>query len=79
MKRASYREAVQWIADNDEPEDRDVEAIAGYVSTLLIADLFDVEPERIARDVAKYRARKPPREPAAQDWFAVEVAARRPK
>jgi len=55
MKRASYREAVRWIADNDEPSDLEEQAIAHYVTTLLIADIFAVEPEKVAKDVAKQR------------------------
>jgi hypothetical protein len=61
MKRASYREGVRWIAANDNagqdrPGDDDVEDIvSGYVSTLMLADLFDVEPERVARDVMRER------------------------
>lgn len=58
MKRPSYRHAVQWIGDNDEPEDTDTESIAGYISTLLAADLFDVDPSRVANDVRKYRFKR---------------------
>lgn len=57
MKRASYREAVQWIAVNDEPTDRDPEDIAYYISTVLISDIFGVTPERVARDVVRARER----------------------
>lgn len=61
MKRASYREAVHWIAVNDDGADgadRTNEAsIAGYVTTLLIADIFGVEPERVARDVVRVRCK----------------------
>jgi hypothetical protein len=58
MKRASFRYGVAWIALNDEagsPDALDQSAIAGYVSTLLLADLFDVEPEHVARCVVRYR------------------------
>lgn len=58
MKRASYREAVRWIAVNDEPTDTDSDSIAGYISTLLIADIFDVEPSKVANDVLRERNRK---------------------
>ena len=41
MKRASYRQGVFWIAANDNSGSRDTLAdVAGYVSTLLLADLF---------------------------------------
>lgn len=49
MKRASYRHAVELIAMNDDPAERDVEAVAAQISTSLVADLFGVERERVAR------------------------------
>ena len=55
MKRASYREGVYWIARNDEPTEGDAATIAGLISTLLLADLFHVDPERVARDVLRER------------------------
>lgn len=58
MKRASYRQGVEYIAlnDNDGGSDRlEVDSIAGYISTVLLADLFDVLPERVARDIIRYR------------------------
>lgn len=56
MKRASYREAVAWIAYNDSPgDDDDLEAVSGYVTTLLVADLFGVDAAKVARDVMKVR------------------------
>jgi hypothetical protein len=55
MKRASYREAVAWIADNDEPGDHEVASIAGYISTLLVADLFRLPPVRVAADILRKR------------------------
>jgi hypothetical protein len=59
MKRASYREACEWIAANDNAGNGDdEEAVAGYVSTLLVADLFGVEPGRVGRDVMRRRKRQ---------------------
>lgn len=55
MKRASYREGVTWIALNDEPLDMDPDSIAGYISTILLADLFGVEAARVAKDVLRRR------------------------
>jgi len=58
MKRASYREAVEWIALNDDngaPDAREADAVAGLISTILVAHLFGVERERVARDVVRYR------------------------
>lgn len=57
MKHASYRFGVEWIAQNDAPGDGDdAEALAGYISVLLLADLFGVEPAKVASDVLKRRA-----------------------
>lgn len=57
-KRASYREGVAWIAYEDNlGDDEGVEELAGYISVLLLADLFGVSGEKVARDV--YRKRHP--------------------
>jgi hypothetical protein len=61
MKRASYRDAISWIACNDDADGSDVlnfETVHGYTSVGLIADLFGVEQERVARDVVRYRNNK---------------------
>jgi len=60
VKRASYRIGVAWIAQNDEPLDRDPESIAEYISTQLLADLFGVEPARVAADVLRARQKEAP-------------------
>jgi hypothetical protein len=55
MKRASYRHAVEYIANNDEPSILDAEAMTYYATVQLVAEVFDVAPERVARDVVKRR------------------------
>jgi hypothetical protein len=61
MKRPGYHAGVAWIATNDEsgndgPDNPDAEAnVAAYISTALLADLFGVECERVARDVMRVR------------------------
>jgi hypothetical protein len=58
MKRASYREAVEWIALNDSLGDAAVDTrdtIAGFISVCIIADIFDVSRGRVADDVMRYR------------------------
>jgi hypothetical protein len=55
MKRASYRFGVGWIALNDETAETDVEEIKGQVSVLLLADLFEVEPAKVAADIVDFR------------------------
>lgn len=58
MKRASYREAVAWIALNESPGDgADEGAIGSYMTTHLVADLFGTSDSRVAEDVARYRKR----------------------
>jgi hypothetical protein len=52
MKRASYKQAVQWITDNDSAGDNDpVDELAGLISVLLVADIFAVDARKVARDV----------------------------
>ncbi len=58
MKRASYREAVRWIAENDEPNTTDYMDIAQYVSTLLVADLFGKDPYEVGHAIATLRVRE---------------------
>ena len=61
-KRASYRHGVQWIADEDEAgsdDARNMEEVAGYVSTLLLADLFGKPPAEVASEIVRYRMENP--------------------
>jgi hypothetical protein len=55
MRRASYRAGVRWIAENDEPDSMEPGDVSYFVSSLLLADLFEVEPERVGRDVVRQR------------------------
>jgi hypothetical protein len=58
MKRASYKEAVAWIALNDSAGDDDAldcEAVSWYVSSVLVADIFDVPSEKVGKDIVAYR------------------------
>lgn len=57
-KRASYRHGVSWIALNDEPVEMDPQEIASLISVLLLADLFEVEPLKVAQDIVKIRIRE---------------------
>jgi hypothetical protein len=67
--RASYRRAVEWIAANDNAGDNeDVDALSGYLSVLLVADLFDkFDSETVARDVYRERQRRAARAGKAGD------------
>lgn len=58
MKRASYRHGIAWIAENESAGSADalIPGVVAYlVPSLLLADLFDVKPERVGEDVVKYR------------------------
>lgn len=55
MKRASYREGVQIIAFNDEPTCMNEEEVFGMVTVMMLAALFCVPQERVARDVVRLR------------------------
>lgn len=50
--------AVEWIARNDEPTDTNLESIKGYISTGLVADLFNKLPLRVAEDIKLIREGK---------------------
>lgn len=59
MKRASYRQAVELIALNDEPECMNADDVSGLASVVIIADLFGIEPARLAADVVRFREKNP--------------------
>ena len=52
---ASIKEAIRWIADNDESGELDIEVIETLISVLLVADLFGKTPTEIATRVVKVR------------------------
>jgi len=58
MKRASYREAVRWIAGNDnDGNGDDLTTVSEYISTALVADVFGTDVDRVAADVMRERAK----------------------
>lgn len=57
MKRANYREGIDIIAMNDDPMEMDVEAVSESITVMLLAELFGVERERVARDVVRHRTK----------------------
>jgi len=62
VRRASYRAGVAWIAMNDDsgsPDAKVETVVASYISTSLLADLFEVPAGRVAADVVRYRQRSP--------------------
>lgn len=62
MKRASYREAVAWVAMNDSGGSHDAlnpEIVAELITACLVADIFEVEPIRVGQDVVRFRKKQP--------------------
>lgn len=57
MKRASYRDAVDFIAMNDESAEMDPEEVIRLASVLLVSEIFAVSRERVTRDVIRLRAK----------------------
>jgi hypothetical protein len=59
VKRASYREACTWVAQNDSAfegaEAFNAHQVGHLISCLLVADIFRVEPEKVGRDVVRAR------------------------
>lgn len=55
MKRASYRNGIDFIAMNDSCDLETVEDLVGMPTVFLLAELFGVPQERVAEDVIKYR------------------------
>lgn len=53
---ARYQDAVEWIALNDNSGQGDpVSEIAGYISTCLVADVWNKDQNDVAKAVAKVR------------------------
>lgn len=58
MKRASYRDAIDWIAQNDSVTDEGCDeggTVSELVSSQLVADIFGVEAMRVGADVVDRR------------------------
>lgn len=58
VKRASYRNAIDFIAQNDSVADDDADDpdVVGYlVSSVLVSEIFGVSPEKVGRDVVRRR------------------------
>lgn len=58
MKRASYRAAIAWIAENDsngEDDRLDAEVVSSLITAILVADVFGVPTEKVGRDIVRHR------------------------
>jgi hypothetical protein len=59
VKRASYRDAIDFIAQNDSPgcfNADDPKTVSELVSSQLVADVFAVDAIKVGRDVVRRRA-----------------------
>jgi hypothetical protein len=54
-KIPTYQKAVAWIVHNDEPNELNLEVIAGFISVCLVADLFGFSTGKVANDVLFFR------------------------
>jgi hypothetical protein len=52
---AGIRQAIEWIAENDQTAETDWTEMEDFVSVVLVADLFDKDPAEVARRVIKKR------------------------
>jgi len=55
MKRASYREAVAWIARNVQPMHDNELIVLKSDATGVVAHIFGVDVERVTDDVYEFR------------------------
>lgn len=58
LKRASYKDGVDFIAWNDNCDMNAVDELVGTCSVLMLAELFGTTQERVAQDVVNYRVKK---------------------
>ncbi len=62
MKRASYREAIRWVANNDSGGEDDAlipYVVGDLITAALVADIFGVSTDRVGVDVVRYRKTQP--------------------
>lgn len=53
--KEKYYKGIAWIASNDEPEETEVEFVKYQVSVILLADIFNKDPEEVARAIVRLR------------------------
>lgn len=61
MRRATYVRALALLAEAQGWDIVEADEMVYQPSVMVIADLFDVEPERVARDVLAVRAAGKPK------------------
>jgi len=52
-----YQKGIELIALNDETASTEIDLISGLFSVALLADIFSIKLEDVAKDVLKYRER----------------------
>jgi hypothetical protein len=57
-RKTMYREAIEWIAFNDDEAETDIEVIRQQQTVVLVADIFHMVPGVIAREVIRLRQGK---------------------
>lgn len=74
--KALYQKGIDIIALNDEPLEMNVRIISEMISTSLIADMFDFNPLKVARDIKRIRVegQKPKQK---IDWAYMESYSRK--
>lgn len=50
-----YLRGIEWIANNDEPDEKNPIVLANMISVLLLADMFDLLPEDVVKDILKIK------------------------
>lgn len=55
---AGYRFAIQWVADNDEADDLDLDSVKYGLTIALVADMFNKTTEQVARAVIARRRKR---------------------
>lgn len=58
MKRPSYKEAIDWVVDNDDTEFLKEESPIPSVTTHLIADMFGATTEKVIKDLLATQKRR---------------------
>lgn len=53
MKRPGYRDAINWLAFNDDTEWTQDERPIPSVTACLVADLFEVEVDKVTKDLRR--------------------------
>ena len=54
-KAASYSDAVEYVALNDDSSELDPEKLLGTISIMLVASIFDIDPPQVVKDIIAFR------------------------